>query len=196
MTRLSDCPLAEVTFAAIDFESAGEERGMTDVPIQVGIAEMSGGDIPLAHLYRTFIATDRPVTLAARKVHGITNAHLEGAPELLSLWPELRGRLSQRIVVGHNLATERRFLRAFPFHGFGPWVDTLAVARAYCPSLASYRLGDLVQMLGLEVEVATLCPGLKWHDALYDAVASLVLLRKIIAEADIASEPAHILTDL
>ena len=42
------------------------------------------------------------------------------APSFPSLWPEIRSRLGQSVVVGHNPATERKFLRRFPGHGFGP----------------------------------------------------------------------------
>ena len=32
--------VAETSFAAVDFESAGVRRGSTDVPVQIGIALM------------------------------------------------------------------------------------------------------------------------------------------------------------
>ena len=38
--------ISEHTFAAIDFESAGAERGKTDVPVQIGMATWS---LPAGH---------------------------------------------------------------------------------------------------------------------------------------------------
>ena len=42
MTPLDALPAGRVPFAALDFESAGDTRGGTDVPIQAGIAVMDG----------------------------------------------------------------------------------------------------------------------------------------------------------
>ncbi len=98
-----------------------------------------------------------------------------------------------RWVVAHGAATEKRFLRAFPFHSFGPWVDTLKLARAVWPTQTSFALGDLLISLGMEPLLRETHATFRWHDALSDALASLLLLRRIIADTGIAGEPAEIL---
>jgi DNA polymerase-3 subunit epsilon len=95
--------------------------------------------------------------------------------------------------VAHGAATEKRFLRAFPFHGFGPWVDTLKLSRAVWPTRESFSLGDLIISLRLEEELRANYPGFRWHDALSDAAASLVLLRRIVVETGIEREETDIL---
>lgn len=189
MPPLDSQPVGRVAFAALDFESAGDTRGGTDVPIQVGIAGMDELELRPAALFRSFIHTDRDVTLAARKVHGITNRDLVGAPAFLDLWPELRARLGGRVLLAHGAGTEKRFLRAFPWHGFGPWLDSLTLLRKAYPDLPSHRLGDAIQALGLASEVDALCPGLRWHDALYDAVACAVLVRHVLRAAGLEEVP-------
>ena len=59
------------------------------------------------------IAVEKPVLWSASQVHGITTEMLADAPSFPSLWPEIRSRLGQSVVVGHNPATERKFLRRF-----------------------------------------------------------------------------------
>jgi len=166
-------------FTAIDFESAGAARGMTDSPVQVGLAswslESGHGDAFVSYLF-----TDQPVQWSAQKVHGIVPADLADAPSLLSLWPELKRRLTGAVVVAHGKGTEKRFLRAFPGHGFGPWIDTLLLARAAWPDLADHSLGALCESHNLTPGIRTIVPGKSWHDALFDAVASLVLLAHLI----------------
>jgi DNA polymerase-3 subunit epsilon len=181
----------EIEFAAIDFESAGVARGQTDVPIQVGVAVLRGGAV--AEPFGSYVQSDRPVAWSARKVHGITDEDLIGAPTLMALWPELRARLGGRWIVSHGVGTEKRFLRAFPGHGFGPWVDTLSLFQAALPDVDSHSLSALAVACGCEAECFALQPQFRWHDALCDALASLVLLRWLIARCALADEPADVL---
>jgi DNA polymerase-3 subunit epsilon len=171
--------VSEISFAAIDFESAGIRKGGTDVPVQVGVARMQGGVI--GETFGSFLSTDQPITWAAQKVHGIRREDLAAAPSLAGIWPRLNGLLRGCWIVAHGAATEKRFLRAFPFHGFGPWIDTLKLARAVWPARDSFALADLVAACGLEAEVRSLRDGFRWHDALSDALASLILLRHLLA---------------
>ena len=177
-------------FTAIDFESAGAVRGGTDSPVQVGIAlwsvEAGHDDTFVSYLY-----TDQPIHWAAKQVHGIGPEHLAEAPSLLLLWPEFKKRLAGAIVVAHGKGTEKRFLRAFPGHGFGPWIDTLLLARAAWPDLPSHSLGNLCEAHGLTTTIQALVPEKSWHDALFDAVASLALLAHLIETHHLADQPVE-----
>jgi len=181
---------SDVPFAAIDFESAGTAPGLTDEPVQVAIVHWQDNAPRVA--LNSHLRPTRPVTWAAQQVHGISDDQLSGAPRLVDLWPSIKSSLEERWVVAHGAATEKRFLRVFPFHGFGPWVDTLALTRAVYPSLPSHALGDAVTSLGLLDHIKF--PGFRWHDAASDAIASLVLLQHLIKAAGLSDEPAEVLT--
>lgn len=185
---LSNAPAATV-FAAVDFESAGVVRGSTDTPIQIGIAVMSGLELDHAESLVSYLHTERPVTWQASQVHGITTADLKDAPTFVSLWPEVRRRLGNRVVVAHGAGTEKRFLRAFPLHGFGPWLDTLWLARRFWPGVSDYSLESLIAAGGLQASLDAACPGRRYHDALYDAVASLLVLRHVVQQAGLSTVP-------
>lgn len=176
---LMDCPLAQLPIAAIDFESAGAAPGETDQPVQVGIVRVDNLFGP-EECYCSYIACDHPVQWSAAKIHGITTDMLQEAPTFTELWGDLRRLLRGCVVLGHNPSTEQRFLSAFPGHGFGPWLDTLALARKALPSLNDHSLGHVCSALGLTTEISTLVPGKSWHDALYDAAGSLALLRALV----------------
>ncbi len=187
--------IQETEFAAIDFESAGVRPGGTDVPVQVGLGVLVDGDLRLDLGFQSLIASPEPVTWRARKVHGITDANLEGAPSMHELWPTFKAVLGGRWVVAHGASTEKRFLRAFPFHGFGPWVDTLKLSRAINPELPSHTLGDLIRHHGLFERLVDAIPDFRWHDAYCDAVASLVLLKHFITMLNLGGEtPEFLLT--
>ncbi|MEO8615329.1 MAG: exonuclease domain-containing protein [Luteolibacter sp.] len=175
-------------FTAIDFESAGAARGMTDSPVQIGLATWS---VENGHsgAFTSYLFTDQPIQWSARKIHGIGPEQLADSPSLLSLWPDLRNRLAGAVVVAHGKGTEKRFLRAFPGHGFKPWIDTLLLSRAAWPDLPDHSLGALCESQNLTKEIQALVPAKSWHDALFDAVASLVLLAHLIKTHDLEKQP-------
>ncbi len=176
----SHLPVHAACFAALDFESAGVRPGSTDEVVQIGVATCTGLDFSTLSTFRTYVQPEGKVCWEASRLHGIDAGTVAGAPRLFDLWPEIQQRLSGRVLVAHSAATERRHLRNFPFHGFGPWVDTLALARAVWPTAASHKLGPLVEMADLGDDLRRHAPGLAWHDALFDALASLALLRRVV----------------
>lgn len=181
--ELMERPLSELPVAAIDFESAGAAPGETDQPVQVGIvraATLFGTE----ECFVSYIACTRPVRWSAARIHGITTDQLQDAPAFADLWPELRRLLGGCVVLGHNPATERRFLSLFPGHGFGPWLDTLALSRHALPTLADHSLSAVCNALGATPEVQRLIPGRHWHDALFDAAGSLCLFRELVRGLD------------
>lgn len=185
--------LATVTqcrFASIDFESAGASRGSTDQPVQIGMAVWSVGH-GLVDRFVSYLRTDHPVQWAAQKVHGITTEHLADAPDLLSLWPEVRQRMQGSVVVAHGKGTEKRFLRAFPGHGFGPWLDTLLLTRAIWPGIPDHSLSRLSDELGLSDNLHSLMSGKTWHDAEFDAVASLRILEHVVDVLQLGDTPVQ-----
>jgi DNA polymerase-3 subunit epsilon len=185
--------IREIPFASLDFESAGERANEPGVPVQIGIAWMERLDPVPDSFYRSYLRAARPVTWSAQQIHGITDRDLADAPDLLSLWPEVKGRLGGRWIVAHGSGTEKRFLRAFSLHGFGPWVDTLSLSRKVLPGRSSYALSDLVGDLGLEEDARSYLPDFRWHEALSDALASLLLLRKLIELTRIPEHPGEVL---
>ncbi|MES2660480.1 MAG: 3'-5' exonuclease [Verrucomicrobiota bacterium] len=179
-------------FTAIDFESAGAARGKTDSPVQVGLAGWSA-ETGHADTFVSYLHTTEPIQWSARKIHGIGPEQLAEAPSLLMLWPELKKRLSGAVVVAHGKGTEKRFLRAFPGHGFGPWIDTLLLARAAWPELPDHSLGALCDFHLLTASIRALVPDKSWHDALFDSVASLVLLELLVETHSLADHPVDAL---
>jgi DNA polymerase-3 subunit epsilon len=75
----------------------------------------------------------------------------------------------------------------------GPWVDTLQLSRAAWPELTSHALGDLCEHWQLTSQVSKLIERKTWHDALYDATASLVILEYLIGQFDLRTSPVEIL---
>ena len=144
-------------FTAIDFETTGYDFGCANEPWQLGIAFVRGGVV--AETMEFFF-------------------DVEGAPEraheqdalgtLQSSFETWSPFLCGCRLVAHNIACEKTILtRVAPLTRWGPWTDTLKLAKKKYPGLPSYALGDLCEMFGC----APSMEGRTWHDGLYDAVA-------------------------
>ncbi len=182
--------IKDTVFTAIDFESAGTSTGKTDAPIQVATCQWSLGK-GVHNLWMSYIYTDEKITWSAQKVHGIKKEQLKDAPKLAALWPQLNLYLSDAITVAHGHGTEKRFLRAFPYHGFGPWLDTIQLTKKAYPNLTSYSLGKICEDLDLTNKVNALVSDKSWHDALFDSVASLIILEHVVNTFDLSARPVE-----
>jgi DNA polymerase-3 subunit epsilon len=172
---------AEVT--VLDYESTGSLAGFPNEPWQLGLVSLKGGKVDPASLQESLLRVDinRPFNPHAPGRHALLRDRIAEAPGQQELWPRIRRRLTDHPLCAHNVATEKKFTRlAAPMHRFGPWLDTLRIARKVWPGCASYALEDLTLMLDLQPRVEALCPGRQAHDALYDAVASAMLLEHLL----------------
>lgn len=142
-----------MTFAALDFETTGYENGNTNEPWQLGISLVEDGVITTTHEW-----------------------FFNRGKSLMDQWNEFFPLLNRKILVAHNISTEKNLLtRLAPLTKWGPWVDTLKLAKARYPKLPSYQLGDLCGTFGcIPVPDDFHTPDIStrtWHDALFDAVA-------------------------
>ena len=144
-------------FVAIDFETTGYECGGVNEPWQLGIAVVRDGEIVETKEF-FFDVEGAPERAHERDALGTLRSSYE-------IWsPYLVGRR----LVAHNIACEKTILtRNAPLTKWGPWVDTLKLAKAVYPKLPSYTLGDLCAMFGCIPELE----GRTWHDGLFDAIA-------------------------
>ena len=183
---LSSSPLP---LTAIDFESTGPVAGYPDDPWQIGLVEFA----PRAPAFPgpdawtdawLHIPLGRPFNPYAPGRHAEVRDQLAAAFPFSRQWPRLAPKLlPPRILVSHNASTGRRFLaRLAPLTPFPCWIDTLRLARAALPGLSSYALQDVAAAANLLPDLARLLPARTWHDALYDALASALFLRWLLAQ--------------
>lgn len=145
-------------FVAIDFETTGYEHSHANEPWQLG-----------AVVVRDFKITD-------------TREWFFGTPltpdfePIMDQWEDFYPVLAGKRLVAHNIACEKTILtRIAPLTKWGPWTDTLKLAKARYPKLPSYALGDLCEMFGCVPQM----PNRSWHDGLYDAVACAMLAMRL-----------------
>lgn len=171
--------------------------------VEFGVVTLLGGKIVQTHTALCAPATE--MTAKEIALHGIRQKDAQGQPAFSahqSLFFDLR---RSGPFAAHHASVENGFLkRAWAYPPFsedfssgkgglprrkvadwGPWLDTRALYAAIYPGLVSYSLGDLVRTFALEQQLIELgefhCPFTrrKAHCALYDALASALLLLRL-----------------
>ncbi len=186
----------ETPIHVIDFEGS-RQSGV----VEYGYVTLEHGE--LVDAQTRICAPVGTITDLDRVQHGISETRAAGEALFEAEWSLFAGLRETGPFCAHNAAVENGFLRAvwscprtspnFSEIGetnasWGPWLDTLYIYRRIYPQLESHKLQDLVAIFELQPEldsrVATLCPVDRrhYHCALYDAVASALLLRRLADE--------------
>ena len=182
----------------LDFETTGSVRGHPDAPWQIGLVELVDGRVTGTHREDLLhVSADRPFNPYAPGRHAALRDQLDAAPEPAVLWPQWTPWLLSRPLAAHNASTERRILKKLaPLHRFGPWLDTLVLARRLLPAAPDHTLSSACTALGLLDRLDAICPGRTWHDALYDAFASALLLERALSTPPFDTLPLSTLAAL
>src|SRR4051812_4257633 len=156
-------PLATSEFLVVDTETngrAGDDCELTEV----GAVLVGGGE--LHDRYESLVGVRAPLSRSIQRFTGITQQMVDEAPPADLVLAELIDQVRGRVLVGHNLAFDRRVLRQACERAGIDWPDppglcTVALARRFAPLAGQRRLAALAGALGVEVEVT--------HRALADA---------------------------
>lgn len=183
-------PWTETPVHVLDFE--GSRR--TGI-VEWGAVTLLGGRI--LGLRTELCAPLAPVPEAETRCHGLAAADLGGRRPFASHREAFQSFRASGILASHHAGVEATLLAdtwphpaavpavaevAVAQAAWGPWVDTLVLARRRHPRLPDHGLGALVAALGLEAvlaaEAGRLCPLARRrpHCAGYDALAAALLL--------------------
>ena len=133
--------------------------------------------------------------------HGLSDQDLINQTPFETEWDYWVSLRRTGIFVAHNASVESQLLRltwprpsAVPSMEegvqtaeWGPWIDSCRLARLWLPTLGDYKLASLIKLFKLQAQLDALaerhCPPQrrKYHCALYDALASALVLRTLCA---------------
>ncbi|OPX86260.1 MAG: hypothetical protein A4E53_03170 [Pelotomaculum sp. PtaB.Bin104] len=157
-------------FVVCDLETTGLDP-FADKIIEIGLVRLEEGQI--TGRFQTLVNPRLPLHLKIKRLTGITDQDLAGAPELAAVLPEALDFIGDTPIAGHNIDFDLAFLaaaRGKPFSN--PTYDTLELARLVAPGSSNYRLGTLCRELNIELNAG--------HRALDDATATAQLLAALI----------------
>lgn len=183
----------------IDFEGS-RQSGI----VEYGVVTLQGTEIVATQT--RLCAPIGTISDRDRQQHGISEEAASVEALFDAEWSLFAALRESGPLCAHNAAVEDGLLRlVWPYPrnspdfseagqaiaSWGPWLDTLYLYRRIYPQLESHKLGDLIELFklqgDLEVQAALYCPEKRqrYHCALYDALASALLLRRLYEEPDL-----------
>jgi len=149
--------------------------------LEIAVVPFTAGQPDAAAAYTTLVNPGRPVPRRPWTSPGLTTAALAAAPSPADVEPELARRVNGHVIVGHNVGVDWRLLhRRHPAIAPIALIDTLRLAR-HLKLSAKNRLTDLTDRLQLTPQVERLAAGSQPHRALWDTVATALLLPALVA---------------
>lgn len=165
-------------FVVLDFETTGLSPALGARVIEVSAREVLDGRA--GHELLTFVDPGVRVPQEITQITGITTAMLSGAPTSAIAMRQLASFIGSSPVVCHNAGFDRKFYEheASEFLEGQPvrTLCTLLLARRMFPGRKSYRLGGLIEEMGISF------PG-RLHRASADTFVTAHLFDRICADA-------------
>jgi DNA polymerase III epsilon subunit len=153
-------------YVVFDVETTGLRLWRNDRIIEIGAVAVIGED--MVEEFCTLIDSDKPVTKAAQKVHGITREMLVGQPRAEEALTAFRQFVANSTLVAHNADFDIGFL-GYEYSRIGQGlrnrhICSLKLGRKLYPGLPDYRLETVAKhILGIEIDEG------RQHRALDDA---------------------------
>ncbi len=139
-------------YIAFDLETTGFLPGVDQIT-EIGAVRFENGKP--ASVFASLVNPRQSIPEGARKVTGITDEMVKDQPPIENFLEEFAEFCGEDMVVAHNAPFDFQFLTADikKFESSAPRglvLDTCAMARKVFPGLMNYKLGTLVQHLGIQ----------------------------------------------
>ncbi|HVZ06966.1 DNA polymerase III subunit epsilon [Rhodopila sp.] len=159
-------PTLGIRSVLFDTETTGLDPLNGDRVIEIAALELIN-DLPTGRHFHTLIDPKRDVPAEASRIHGFTNADLEGKPTFEQIAADLLAFLGDGKLVAHNAPFDFGFLNmefgriGLPRLGPERMVDTLALAKVRFPGMPN-SLDALCRRYEIDLSARTT------HNALLD----------------------------
>jgi DNA polymerase III epsilon subunit-like protein len=147
-------PLRELDFVAIDLETTGLDP-RRDTPVAMAAISFIGGKPRADGGYATLVDPGRPIPPEAQRIHGVTDADVNGAPDVAAALPPFLEACRSRPIVAHtagfDLAIINRAAEALQLGRLdGDVLDLGALAHGLFPSWWDLSLDGLARLTEVE----------------------------------------------
>ncbi|HQT64915.1 MAG: DNA polymerase III subunit epsilon [Acidocella sp. 20-57-95] len=149
-----------------DTETTGLDPLTGDRVIEIAAIELIN-DLPTEKQFHVLLDPERDIPMESTRVHGITNAHVEGKPKFAEIADEMLAFFGDAKLVAHNAPFDFGFIDAElarigkPKLDQARMVDTLVLAKARFPGMPN-SLDALCRRFEIDISARTT------HNALLD----------------------------
>ncbi|KAA9157948.1 3'-5' exonuclease [Amycolatopsis acidicola] len=177
-------PWTDAHLVAIDLEGSGPKDPAGEAILEIALVPLRNGTPDLESAFTTLINPGRAITRGPWTSPGITNAVLRDAPTLGDVAPTIIDKVAGATLVGHNVRVDWRLLHAvIPDAAPAGLIDTLRLAKHRHPELAKgHGLQAWIDRLHLTSNIDQTAPGSQPHRALWDTIATAMLLQTFMRD--------------
>jgi len=163
----------EGSYVVFDLETTGLEANKEEI-IEIGACKIVNGKIE--EIFSTFVNPNKHISAEITDLTGIDDEMVKDAPTINYVFPDFYKFCYGSTLVAHNIAFDISFVYAnankLSYNFDNPTKDTLEMARRLLPGLKNYKLGTIVDVLGVPLENA--------HRAVHDATATAKVFIKLM----------------
>ncbi|UPQ85464.1 PolC-type DNA polymerase III [Ignavigranum ruoffiae] len=173
-----DRNLKEATYVVFDLETTGLSAVYASI-IEIGAVKMHQGQV--IDRFESFMDPGHPLSAFTTELTGISDADVQGAPDVETVLKQFWEFCQGSILVAHNASFDMGFINhVYKQMGKGPipcpTIDTLELSRLVNPDLRAHGLKVLTKRYQINLE--------QHHRAVYDSEATGFLLFKLLAQAE------------
>ena len=161
------------TYVVFDLETTGLEPAKEEI-IEIGACKIQDGKI--IETFATFVKPSKKIPKEIVELTGITEEMVADAPTINYVLPDFYKFCHGSIMVAHNISFDISFIhnisRKLSYNFDNETIDTLSLAKSKLPGLKNYKLGTIVDRLGVVLDNA--------HRAINDATATAKVFIKLM----------------
>lgn len=163
----------EGDYVVFDLETTGLDATKDEI-IEIGACKIKNGKI--CEVFSTFVKPSKKIPKEITDLTGITDLMVKDAPTINYVLPDFYKFCYGSTLVAHNIAFDIGFVhnisKKFSYNFSNDTMDTMDIAKKKLPGLKNYKLGTIVEKLGIVLENA--------HRAVNDATATAKVFVKLM----------------
>jgi DNA polymerase-3 subunit epsilon len=179
VAALSEAPLDQLTYVVFDTETTGLLPDQGDEIVQIAALRIVNGRRVVGELLDLLVNPGRSIPRASTEVHGISDAMVAGAPDVVTALRRFHQFADGAVLVAHNAPFDMTFLKrreaALGLRFDHPVLDTVLLSAVVYGQHETHSLDALSHRLGITI------PEEARHTAIGDTEATAEAFLRLIA---------------
>jgi DNA polymerase-3 subunit epsilon len=178
VAEIANSPLSELTFVVFDTETTGLLPSEGDEIVQIAAVRIVNGRRVEGEVFDTLVDPGRSIPAVSTSVHGISNAMVQGAPDIAEVGRRFHTFAQGAVLVAHNAPFDMEFLHrkeeVIGARFDNPVLDTVLLSAVVFGQSDTHTLDALTHRLGITI------PEEARHTAIGDTIATADAFLKLL----------------